>query len=756
MDAQKALSQPNKNPCVLPRVPFSLWKLIPIALGCAVIYQPLLEYSQCFSGMDFLNLLLPHAFLVGKSFAYGVLPLWNWYNWGGSPLLAEMQSASLYPPMWLVCAAPLPYALQLYVWFHIVWGAWGTAVLANHVLKTSGAAAVLAGLAYAGSGFFLGHVEQPNTIAVLAWTPWVAWATVQFLLHGRFLSLTPCFIGLSLLAGHPQYVLLNLFFAELGIVIMFGTHGLSIGSGATRQPIVRVIQWHFAVGTGFAIAAIQLLPAAELKSLSERVWPYDDPYAPRLYVTHLLAYVVPRFYNRLAGTSGQPVGYTEEGVYAGLLTVVLAAIASAFAVRQRHKAASVLLVGWVLAIAYALGPEGGIAPLLRKIFPELGVFRGTARALNFAALCVALLAALGVEVVSLAVKQHFWRRALRPLLGLIVVFDLAIVHRPELSSLFVNVELLKERPNAATLIQPTVERPNRVFRFMRNDSDYYLDHRPKAVVQRIYRIQPNLNAIHGIALIDGYEEGLLPSWRLGNFLRAYNRNLRNATLDGALLSLLGVDQVLTEYPLAMESPYWRNASPPHVSHLDGVTYTVLKNSAPTAWFYDEATLYSSCGDSTGLILSGWPEASRRGERGVVLKAALGQKGLSHPLISASPDVFEKAAAKSIFRVAEILPNGMILQATDSEGRAAVFSQVYFPGWKLRDAVSKQEIGRVGFAPPILSKIDFHEGVRVSEIGRVLLRYEPYSLRLGSFVTLVVVALACMYLANKLCAAKRAP
>ncbi|AXA35623.1 MAG: hypothetical protein KatS3mg130_1038 [Candidatus Sumerlaea sp.] len=754
MDAQKALSQPNRIPCVLPRVPFSLWKLIPIVLGCAVIYQPLLEYGQCFSGMDFLNLLLPHAFLVGKSFAHGVLPLWNWYTWGGSPLLAEMQCASLYPPMWLVCAAPLPYALQLYVWFHIVWGAWGAAVLSNHVLKTSGAAAVMAGLAYAGSGFFLGHVEQPNTIAVLAWTPWLAWATVLFLLQGRFLFLTPWIVGLSLLAGHPQYVLINLIFAELGIVVMVAVQGVSVGSRHRWQLARRILKWHLAVGVGFAIAAIQLLPAAELKSLSERVWPYDDPYAPRFYVTHLLAYVIPRFYNRLAGTSGQPVGYTEEGVYAGILTVVLAVIGSALAVRRRHKAASVLLLGWVLAVAYALGPDGGIVPFLRQLFPELGVFRGTARALNLAALCVALLAALGVEVVSLAVKQHFWRRVFRPFLGLIVVLDLAIVHRPELSSLFVSVELLQERTNSATLIQPTLERPNRVFRFMRNDSDYYLDHQPKAVVQRIYRIQPNLNALHGIALIDGYEEGLLPSWRLGNFLRAYNRNLRNATLDGALLSLLGVVKVLTEYPLAMESPYWRNAGPPHVSQLDGVTYTVWKNSAPTAWFYDEAALYSSCGESTGVLSSSWPEASRRGEQGGVLRAALGQQALSYPLISASPDVFEQAAAKSTFRVAEILPNGMILEVTDSGGRAAVFSQVYCPGWKLRDAVSKQEIGRVGFAPPILSKIDFHEGGRVPKSSKVLLRYEPYSLRLGSFITLMVVALACLYLAKKLGAAKR--
>jgi hypothetical protein len=320
----------------------------------------------------------------------------------------------------------------------------------------------------------------------------------------------------------------------------------------------------------------------------------------------------------------------------------------------------------------------------------------------------------------------------------------------------VDVELLKERPNPTCLIQPTAERPNRVFRFMRDDSDFYLDHRPKAVAQRIYRLQPNLNALHGIAVVDGYEEGLLPSWRLANFFRAYNRNLRNSTLDGPLLSLLGVDRVLTEYPLAMESPYWRNSGPPHVSQLDGVMYTVWRNAAQTAWFYDEAAFYASCRESTHGVSMGWPEASKRGTHGVLLRARLGQHVLSHPLSSAPPTVFEQAAAKSIFRVSEIHPNSMILEVRDIGRRPTIFSQAYFPGWKLRDFPSKKEISRLTFVPPILTRIEFNDGVPVLAKGsKVLLRYEPYSLRLGGFITLLVVALACLYLARKLWRTQRA-
>ena len=115
--------------------------------------------------------------------------------------------------------------------------------------------------------------------------------------------------ALALLFGYPAGLV-------LALLARRSVRGTAIYVLSTAPPLV------MAAGA----AAIQMLPAAELGGLSERVWPYPDPMNPALDLRHLGALVIPRYFNTLAGTPGQPIGYSETGLYAGIVVALILGI----------------------------------------------------------------------------------------------------------------------------------------------------------------------------------------------------------------------------------------------------------------------------------------------------------------------------------------------------------------------------------------------------------------------------------------------
>ena len=106
------------------------------AAALVAVYGPALDPSRTFAGMDFLNMVLPEVAVARGSLSQGALPLWNWYSWGGCPLLATSLAALAYPPTWAALAMtalglPLTYALQLDVFAHLLWAGLGVARLAG-------------------------------------------------------------------------------------------------------------------------------------------------------------------------------------------------------------------------------------------------------------------------------------------------------------------------------------------------------------------------------------------------------------------------------------------------------------------------------------------------------------------------------------------------------------------------------------------------------------------------------------------------
>ena len=138
--------------------------------------------------------------------------------------------------------------------------------------------------------------------------------------------------------------------------------------------------------------------------------------------------------------------------------------------------------------------------------------------------------------------------------------DLSVTHMPEFRSLVMNRDTLALPPRLLTQVGSTKQTGGRLYRFMANDSDYYLDHRGQAARERVERFQPLLNVRDGVAVWDGYEEGLLPTRAYANFARLFNRNLRNDRPDAPLLAMMQCTAMLTEYPIGDPGPNWRVAA----------------------------------------------------------------------------------------------------------------------------------------------------------------------------------------------------
>ena len=116
----------------------------------------------------------PWRDMVFESWRHGQLPSWNPYELAGTPLLANSQSAALYPPHMLFGFLHLPTAaaMTLLAWLHLFWAVFGVYFLTRK-LGGQKVGAVTAGVCFQLSPFMLGWTALPSVITTVAWIPWV-------------------------------------------------------------------------------------------------------------------------------------------------------------------------------------------------------------------------------------------------------------------------------------------------------------------------------------------------------------------------------------------------------------------------------------------------------------------------------------------------------------------------------------------------------------------------------------------------------
>ncbi|NPV67949.1 MAG: hypothetical protein HPY64_12455 [Anaerolineae bacterium] len=370
---------------------------------------PLLAGETLFWGLPTLQFYPWRAYAFAELRA-GHLPLWNPYNGGGAPLLANYQTAVLYPPNWLHLILPDVTAMNLLAVAHIVWAAAGVWRFTGRLGMPDFGRAVSA-LAFSLSGYLVARLGSFPTVAAAAWLPWLFWAADRARDGGagRVAGLA-LIAALQLLAGHAQ----TTYYTLLGLA------GYVVWIGGRLQRKDRWRLWARVAGgllLGFGLAAAQLFPTAELYARSVRAdglhyeWTTNFSYA----VERALTLLAPNLYGTPADGSYLTEGaYFEDAAYMGLLPLV----AALSAVGWRVSRQAIPEGGWlrrdvpfwtgmaIVAFLIALGRNGFLFPLLYRYVPTFQAFQGPVRWLILFVFPASLLAGMGVS--------YSWGRGPRP------------------------------------------------------------------------------------------------------------------------------------------------------------------------------------------------------------------------------------------------------------------------------------------------------------------------------------------------------
>ncbi|HEY4564483.1 MAG TPA: hypothetical protein VIJ36_15985, partial [Thermoanaerobaculia bacterium] len=359
-----------------------LWAAVPLVLGQRTLYF-----------RDVFTTHLPVKAFGAAELREGRIPAFN-PSWGlGQPFRGNPNALPFYPGNLLYLVLPFWSAFNLHYALHWLLAALAMAALAR-ALGQGPAAALTAGVTYAGSGWILSGLSFYNLLAVSAWWPLVLLGAARGGRRGIALGGIAC--GMALLAGEPVT-------AALGIVplLLVACQRHGFGRGALAVLGIGV--------TGVLIALPQLVATARILGFTSRGALGAaglDVFHFHLGLARLLELIVPfPFGHPWDLDKGGYWSWDEQPGLPYILTLHFGIVALWLAVLGLRRARGwglLAAAGIVLAWAGAFGGDA------LKVLTH-GLARYPEKLLFWLALAVSLLAGWGLERVLASPRA--WRGA---------------------------------------------------------------------------------------------------------------------------------------------------------------------------------------------------------------------------------------------------------------------------------------------------------------------------------------------------------
>jgi hypothetical protein len=375
---------------------------------------------------DVIRMYVPWKMLYRRALLSGEIPFWNPYNFSGVPLMANGLSQVFYPPCLINVLMGGEIGYTIFLSIHQVFTGLGMFFLLRR-FRLSPPSATAGSVTWMLCGYMTVWLGWFSIIATLAWLPWLFLTTDWLISSGdkKAMGGLALVVGLSLLAGHPNYAYYNF---------------LSIGAYATFCLISVKISWfirlkrfgQFLVGSmlGFLLASVQIFPLLEYASLSPRgSISIDQLLGSALPFRHLITLIIPNFFGDVNHYWGAG-NYVEFTGYVGLASFVLILFCFLHPDFIKRKT---LIFFILLAIVVLYLATGGWLNRPLSLIPGYTSFRALQRLLSIWSFSAAVLTAWGIETLLHSVS---WRRTFLKCLCLfiIVMSFLGLLNLEKLSS----------------------------------------------------------------------------------------------------------------------------------------------------------------------------------------------------------------------------------------------------------------------------------------------------------------------------------
>ncbi len=383
------------------------------------LFTPIAEDQASLKNGDFSGQFVAFAAYQYERMSQGEIPLWNPYNNGGLPFIADTQAAVFYPPRWITMglsslAGEWSYnALQLEMTFHVLLYTLLMYLFMRRLTlghKQSHFASFIASIIIGYGGYTTSY--PPLQLAVLEAAVWfplgalgILEATRNVTLNWRWIGLAGFGLGLSWLAGHPQ----TSWFMTYILVAYLAYRGYKQKIG-WRNFVLSLAG--FGVTT-LGVTAVTFLPGIEYLLQTSREGLGFDAKGNGFPFKDIAQFVFPGSVS------------LWSPLYIGIPALFFVGVA----ILRNESESRFWLVVAIVGLIHSVGVNSSFYYLTYNLVPGLRFFRGQERAAFVVANSLAILTGLGILSASVWANQAHKSNALkwwRWLTGFLVLITIGV------------------------------------------------------------------------------------------------------------------------------------------------------------------------------------------------------------------------------------------------------------------------------------------------------------------------------------------